>query len=103
MTDTQMISQLLQTYGSLGMLIAVAGYALRYLQNKLYESQEKRVADAQSFSTKLLQLVDEQHKQIDLLAKAIDGSTDGNHELRTLIERVLDERARVSAPRRAGV
>lgn len=103
MTD-QAITSILQQYGSLGLLVAVAGYALRFLHNQLVESLEKRVSDAQAFATRLLALADEQHKQIDTLARAIDGSSDANHELRVLIEQALADRLPrgPSAPRRAG-
>lgn len=86
MTDQQVVTNVLQQFGSLGVLIAVAGYALRFLHTQLTASLEKRVSDAQLFTTKLLELVEAQHKQMDTLASAIGGSSDATQELRRVIE-----------------
>jgi len=92
MTGEQLIPQLLQQYGSLGLVMGIAAYALRYLHNQLVEAQEKRIADAQQSTTHLLRLVDEQHKQITILTAAMNSSTEANHELRVVIEQALADR-----------
>jgi hypothetical protein len=88
----ELIKQLLQTYGSLGAVLVVAGYALRALHRQLTEVQEKRIADAQAATAKLLELVQKQHEQHEQLARAIDGNADAVHALRTSIESVAAER-----------
>lgn len=105
MTDQTIVTQLLQTYGSLGFVIAVAGYALRYLHTLLVASQEKRIADAQAASAQLLGLVEAQHSQLEMLAKSIDSGADASREMRMLIESLIAERGYnrlppVSVPRR---
>lgn len=104
----ELIASILQQYGSLGLVVAVAGYALRYLHAQLVESLEKRVSDAQASSTQLLKLADEQHAQMDKVTGALtavannmsDGK-DEQRELRAAVEQALQ--ALRSAPRRPGV
>ncbi len=96
----QIVTSLLQTYGSLGLVLVVAGYALRALQAQLTAVQEKRIADAQAFTAKVLELVESQHEYQMLLAKALDGNVDAIHGLRMMLESLLAERGynRVPSP-----
>jgi hypothetical protein len=94
---------LLQTYGSLGLVMVVAGYALRSLHQQLTEVQEKRIADAQAATQKLLELVAAQHEHQKLLAKAIDSNADAIQSLRMTVDSLAQERGyhrMPTAPRR---
>jgi hypothetical protein len=99
----QIITSLLQTYGSLGLVMLVAGYALRTLHQQLTEVQEKRIADAQAATAKLLELVAQQHEHQTLLARAIDSNADAIQALRQTVESLMAERGyqrMPTAPRR---
>lgn len=100
----ELIASILQQYGSLGLVVAVAAYALRFVHNQLVTSLEKRVSDAQASATQLLKLADEQHGQMEKMTVALtavatnmaDG-TDAQRELRAVVEQALR-----SVPRRTG-
>jgi len=91
----QMFTVILQTYGPLGAVLIFAGWALNTLYKQITEVHEKRIADAQAATTKLLELVAEQHGHMDALAKAIDGGADASSELRRMLEQMLAERGDV--------
>jgi hypothetical protein len=99
MTD-QVITQVLQTYGSLGAVLLIAGYFLRALHQQLTTLHDKRTADAQATTQKLLELVATQHQHQAMLTKAIDGNADAIAALRMVIESVAAERGfhRLPAP-----
>lgn len=98
--NDQIVANMLQQYGTAGLVIGVAAYALRYLHTQLVTSLEKRVADAQAYASQLLALAGEQHKHMDTLADSLDSSTDASRDLRVVVEQAVGGRA--SAPRRPG-
>lgn len=86
------MAHLLQTAGATGAVLIAALFALRHLHNQLSAVQEKRIADAQLATTKLLELVESQHEHQVLLARAIESNADAVRELRMLIEAATAER-----------
>lgn len=84
--------QLVQTFGSASAILVASLLALRHVHAQLTEVQEKRIADAQLATTKLLELVAAQHEHQDLLARAIEANADAVRELRLLIEAATAER-----------
>jgi dihydrodipicolinate synthase/N-acetylneuraminate lyase len=101
MTD-EIITTLLQTYGSVGVVCVVAGYALRTLQTQLTDLQEKRVADALAGTAKLVELMASQHERDLLLAKAMDANADAIQAHRQQIESLIAERGYQLRPPAAG-
>lgn len=89
----------LQTFGLPGVVLLGAALVIRRLYAHLGEVhmqlsavQERRIADTQAFTTQVLELVAAQHRNNELLARAIDGNADAIGELRTLLQTVLSER-----------
>lgn len=87
-----LITQLLQTYGALGGVVIAFGLALRSLQAQLTAVQDRRIADAQASTAKLLELVAAQHEHQALLARAIDGNADAIQALRGVVESLAVDR-----------
>ena len=90
MTD-QIITSLLQTYGSLGAVLIATGAALKHLFTRLNEVQEKRIAEAQAASAKLLEFVHQQHEQMALLTRAIGSNADATREMSEMFERTIHQ------------
>jgi len=89
----------LQTFGLPGVVLLGAVMVIRRLythvnemQAQLSAVQDRRHADAQAFTERVLELVTAQHRAGELMVKAIDGNTDATAELRTLLQTVLAER-----------
>lgn len=104
------MGQLVQTLGSAGAILVAALLALRHLFNQLSELQEKsrlelialqdkRLADAQLYASKLLELVHIQHEDRAMLVKPIESNADAVRELRILIESLMVERNVNTLPR----
>jgi hypothetical protein len=72
----------------------VAGFCviIRTLYKQVSELQEKRIADAQSYTTKLLELVESQHTENRQLVDALNGCSEALGEQRMLVESVLADR-----------
>lgn len=87
-----LVVQILQSYGPLALVVIACGYALRKLQADLSAAQAARIADAQSWMAKLLELVEREHKQRDTLMQALNANADSTRELRAAVEAVLAER-----------
>jgi hypothetical protein len=81
--------QILQASGPVGAAVLAAGLVVNTLYKQLTQVQRDRIADAQLGTAKLLELVANQHKQQELLMRAIDGNADAVRELRVMIESVL--------------
>ena len=96
MPDLAVLLELVQTFGLAVAVLVVAVFALRRLHEQLSAVQEQRIADARSSTEQLLALVDRQHAQQELLARAIEGNADAVHELRALVQ--LDRAARPAVP-----
>lgn len=87
----QLITSLLQTYGSTGAVLVAAGWALKVLFLRLNEVQEKRILEAQAASAKLLEFVGQQHEQIELLTRAINANAQATQDMREMFERVVPQ------------
>jgi hypothetical protein len=83
----------LQTLGVPGVLLIAGGYAINRLFERLQQVQDLRTEDAKTHTARMLELVQAQHRQTELLVKAIDGNADAVAELRTLLQTVLSERS----------
>jgi DNA anti-recombination protein RmuC len=91
-----LITTLLQSTGAFGVILVAIALALRRLHTQISEIQEKRIQDAQSATTQLLQLVNAQHQQMQLLRTAIDSMADAVQDLREAIS------SQATPPPRAG-
>lgn len=110
MTD-QGLLQLLTAIGPQATFVVVVGFVIRYLYHQVLAAkqevialQEKRVQDAQAFTTQLLAVADAKHRQIEIVTAAMNESTNASREMRSAVETLLTDRgihARFpSAPRR---
>lgn len=91
-----LVTTLLQSTGAFGVVLVAVAWAVARLHKQITEIQEKRIQDAQSSTTQLLQLVNAQHQQMELLRTAIDATADAVQDLRELLA------AQQSPPPRAG-
>jgi len=85
--------QILTSYGPAGIAMLGLLIALKHVYRQLTEShdkraevQDKRIADAQATTTKLLEVMSSQHAHQALLAQAIDGNADAIRSLREMLE-----------------
>jgi hypothetical protein len=83
------LTQILQTTGIAGAVLVVCALALKSVYERLNAVQEKRIADAQLFTAKLLELVDSQHKNNETLADAVNACAEAQRETRVLLESLL--------------
>jgi hypothetical protein len=80
------LQSLLKQGGMLGALVALAGYLVSRLHRQLTDVQEKRIADAQQVSTKILDIVADNTGQRDKLIEALTLNTQQLGENQHLIE-----------------
>lgn len=97
--SAETLLQLVQTLGAPSAILIGALLALRHLHGQLTEVQEKRIADAQLATTKLLEVVHATHEHQATLAKAIDNNADAVRESRILVEHVIADRSIGTLPR----
>lgn len=69
-----------------GALVALAGYLVARLHRQLTDVQEKRIADAQQVSTKILDIVNRDTGQREKLIEALTLNTQQLGESQHLIE-----------------
>lgn len=94
---------ILQAYGGAGAILIVAGIALKRMHDQLMAVQDKRVADAQAFAAKLMEGMESQRKRDEILAQAINGTSDAVQEVRVYLQaqrdaHVMPERFPVMGP-----
>jgi hypothetical protein len=82
----ELASALLQSAGPLGLGLIFAGWAISKLYTHNAEVQEKRIADAQAATAKLLALQESQHKSEEALTRAMDATTDAVRDLRPFMD-----------------
>jgi hypothetical protein len=68
-------------YGGLGVVAAAVSWYILKLQKDLNDSQERRVADAQSTTSQILDLVEQHTKSNTALAEAITANTEALRNL----------------------
>lgn len=98
MSET-VIAALVQAFGPTGLILAGLAWMFRHQQALINEVQEKRIQDAQTATTKLLELVQTQHKQMEQLSSAIHAQADAVHDLRGLVELLLSPKSTGTQPR----
>jgi hypothetical protein len=80
------LQSLLKQGGMFGALVALAGYLVARLHRQLTDVQEKRIADAQQVSTKILDIVNRDTGQREKLIEALTLNTQQLGESQHLIE-----------------
>lgn len=81
---------IIQAYGGAGAILIVAGYALKRMHDQITAVQEKRVQDAQAFAAKLLEAIEAKRKGDELLAQAMDGTSDAVQAIHVYLQAQRD-------------
>lgn len=86
-----MADVIITTYGPIGAVVVALAVAIKLLQGQLSDSQERRVADAQGTTGKILELVEQHNESNRELAVAINANTEAvranNEAVRALEQR----------------